>query len=397
MPDGAKTKLDLSFGVASVCIILVALFLRPGIVAVGPLLPSIREQFGLSHTTASLLTTIPDLVMGLLALPTPWLSRRFGRDRVILAALVLLAAAIVARALAPTMPVLLLTTAGIGAGIAIAGALIAGFVKASFPARAALMMGIYATALSIGSTISAAATGPIARELGGWRYGSGIWAVLGVTAVGAWLLIERRVRRTSAGTPPNKVYALPIANPKAWLVALFFACDNFLFYGCLSWIATLYREHGFSETQAGLILACFTAGFIVSTPLAGALSRREDRRLQLAIWTAITLLGLIPLATIPDALPYLWVTLIALGVGGGFTLGMTLPLDNTEEPAEATAWNAFTLTVGYVIAAGGPLAVGALRDVTGGFAVPLWMLVAVGVFMLALTPLLRPRMNASAR
>jgi CP family cyanate transporter-like MFS transporter len=81
---------SLSMAAAIVCIALVALDLRPGIVSTGPLLPTIIHEFGLSHTQAALLTAIPTLLMGLLAAPVPWLSRRYGRDRVMFAALALL-------------------------------------------------------------------------------------------------------------------------------------------------------------------------------------------------------------------------------------------------------------------------------------------------------------------
>jgi CP family cyanate transporter-like MFS transporter len=81
---------------AIVCVVLVALGLLPDIVSIGPLLPDMIPEFGLSHAQASLPTAIPTLLMGLLALPAPWLTRRFGRDRVILIALAVLTGARVA-------------------------------------------------------------------------------------------------------------------------------------------------------------------------------------------------------------------------------------------------------------------------------------------------------------
>ncbi|WP_330999131.1 MFS transporter [Burkholderia cepacia] len=78
--------------------------------SIGPLLPSISQAFGLSHTEASMLPSIPDVLMGLLALPTPWLARRFGRDRVILAALFVLFAATLGRAFAGSVVQILLLT-----------------------------------------------------------------------------------------------------------------------------------------------------------------------------------------------------------------------------------------------------------------------------------------------
>src|ERR1700754_1058593 len=54
-------------------IIFVGLDLRPGIGAIGPVMSTIREHFSLSHAVVSMLVSIPDLLMGILALPTPWL------------------------------------------------------------------------------------------------------------------------------------------------------------------------------------------------------------------------------------------------------------------------------------------------------------------------------------
>jgi CP family cyanate transporter-like MFS transporter len=81
-------------------------------------------------------------------------------------------------------------------------------------------------------------------------------------------------------------------------------------------------------------------------------------------------------------------------VGGGFTLAMTLPLDNAHSADEANTWNAFMMTVGYLLAATGPLLVGLLRDVTGTFQAPTWLLFAVALGMLLLTPFLAPRRHA---
>lgn len=99
---------------------------------------------------------------------------------------------------------------------------------------------------------------------------------------------------------------------------------------------------------------------------------------------------MIPLAILPNLAPFLWISVSAFGLGGGFTLGMTLPLDNTHGVEEANVWNAFVMTIGYLFAAGGPLMVGAVRDLTGGFQLSVWLLAAISVATLAVTPLLKP-------
>jgi CP family cyanate transporter-like MFS transporter len=384
---------------AITAIVVVAIALRPGIVSVGPILRSIIDEFRLTHAAASLLTTIPDLLMGLLALPTPWLARRFGRDPILLVALLVLCVSMAARAFSSSTSALLLSTAGVGAGIAIAGALIAGFIKASFPTKAAVLMGIYATALSFGSTLSAAATGSIeANFTGGWRLASGVWSILGAFAVLAWLGIairEHRHRRTNAPAAAASRTRLPLRNRTAWLVAIFFAFDNFLFYSMLAWTAPMYHEHGLTTAKAGLVLASFTFAFMCANPIFGWLSKSDDRRGWLAVCAILTAAGLIGVAAAPTLAPIVFVPLCAFGLGGGFTLGMTLPLDNTHSVEEANVWNAFVLTVGYLIAAVGPLLVGAIRDRAGDFRPSIWLLVAVSAGMLLLTPFLRPHHHST--
>jgi CP family cyanate transporter-like MFS transporter len=202
-PDSATPRtqgLPLIVGVTCLCLILIGINLRPAVVSVGPLLPSVRQAFGLSHTEASLLTAIPDVLMGILALSTPWLAHRHGRDRVILAALILPLLATLGRPFAVPLATLLTPTVTVGAGLAIAGALVGAFIKAIYTQRAAFVTGAYAAALAPGSTIAAAASSPLTQAFGSWRVGIGAWAIPGLLVIDAWLFIESRQRRQE-GTP----------------------------------------------------------------------------------------------------------------------------------------------------------------------------------------------------
>lgn len=372
-------------------IVLVAIALRPGIVSMGPALPAIIERFQLSHAMASMMTAIPDVLMGALALPTPWLVRRFGVNNVLMFALSVLSLSMLVRAYSPGSGLLIGATVGVGAGIAIAGAMFAGIVKASFAHRAALMMGIYATALSLGSTLSAGLTGWI-LQAAGWRVATGLWAVLGVIAMVAWWQVIRKSVTTLAvnGTPPQAAASrLPLRTPVAWMIALFFACVNFLFYAILTWTAAMYQESGMPAAEAGVVLASFTFCFMLASPVVGMYSRHTDRRGWLAGCALVSTIGLAGMAT-PGAWPWLWVPLTAFGLGGAFTLAMTLPLDHTHTPDAANRWNAFVLTVGYLIAACGPFIVGRMHDVSGHFESGFQLLCLVSCLMFLLSFTLKP-------
>lgn len=389
--NAASSQIKHNNALLIAAIILVAIALRPGIVAIGPVLPMIIADFGLSHTTASLLTTIPGILMGLLALPAPWLARRYGRNTVLMVSLAVLSVSMLMRAFAPHASIMLAITFFVGAGIAVPGALFGGIVKSRFPGHTAIVIGIYSAALSLGSTVSAAISGPIAlHSSSGWRMAIGVWSVLGVVAALVWLLVMRDERKHKGAEEVNLPSRLPIRNGKAWLIALFFACDNFLFYSILPWTASMYQEHGIAPDKAGLILASFFAVFMISNPTIGCLSKSLDRRAWLGLCSVITIVGLLGLAIAPLASPFLWVSLCGFGLGGAFTLGMTLPLDNTHSADAVNSWTALMLTTTYLIAATGPLIVGKIRDVTGGFQASYSVLVIAGCAMFAMSFFLSP-------
>ena len=73
----------------------------PQLVGVGPLLPEIDEDLGVSHAVAGLLGTIPVLCMGLFAPPAAYVAARLGTRGAIGACLAGIAAFGIARAVAP--------------------------------------------------------------------------------------------------------------------------------------------------------------------------------------------------------------------------------------------------------------------------------------------------------
>ncbi|MBY3416323.1 MFS transporter [Rhizobium laguerreae] len=394
----SRTATPLSYAATVVCIVLVAVDLRPAIVSLGPLLPMIRAQFALTNTQAALLTTIPAVLMGVLAFPAPWLAHRFGRDRMILLALALLMTATGLRALAATTFELLAATVAVGAGIAIAGALIPGFVKQSYPRRAAILMGIYAMSLGLGSTLAAALAHPLALFGNGWRFSTGVFALPCLVAIGAWMMVAR----SQAEALPTQLAdargsGIPIRNRTAWLLALYSTLNNVLFFGLVSWTAPMFREFGMSDATAGLVLASFTAAFMFGNPAAALLSRTDDRRTTIAFFALLALVGTIIEAVSPGLLPFVFIPMIAFGVGGTFTLTMILPLDNASTARDANNWTGFVMGIGYLAGSFGPLSIGMLRDVTGSFAAPAWLLASVALLTLTLSPFLQPHHHRAAR
>jgi CP family cyanate transporter-like MFS transporter len=72
-------------------LMLVGLNLRPFLTSVGPVLTAVQADTGMGQGVAAVLTALPFMLMGLLALAGAGLAQRFGEQRTLLCALLLLA------------------------------------------------------------------------------------------------------------------------------------------------------------------------------------------------------------------------------------------------------------------------------------------------------------------
>jgi len=106
-----------------------------------------------------------------------------------------------------------------------------------------------------------------------------------------------------------------------------------------------------------------------------------------------TLLGVVLL---PGA-GWRWAVLLGMSIGPLFPLTMTLPLDAADGPAEVAALAGMMLGLGYTLSSSGPLLLGAVRDLSGGFDAVLWVLVGAAALLLLVDSSFSPaRLSARA-
>jgi CP family cyanate transporter-like MFS transporter len=372
-----------------VAIVLVALNLRPAIASVPPLIDLITEDLDLSATAAGLLTTVPVVCMGLFALLAPPVARRIGPDRVVTMALVLIAVGSAARAFGAAVG-LYAGAVVAGVGIAIGGVLLPALVKARFPDRVGPVTGLYTCGLIGGALIAAAGTEPLRSASGlSWEVVLALWALPAVATLLVWLQVARGSTVASANEQASPGAARvrpgesPWRNRTAWLATIFMGGQSLLFYGALAWLAARYTSLGMPATQAGLLLGVFSATQLVSALGLPALAHRGgDTRPWIAGSVAVSTVALALVALAPTAAPWAWAALLGLGMGGHFALALNVLADISPTPADTAAISGMAFFVGYLVAAAGPVAAGALHDVTGGYVAPFLALTVVGVLTL---------------
>ena len=367
---------------------LAALALRPQLVGVGPLIPRIQSDLGVSHAVAGLLGAIPVLCMGIFALPARHLARRLGSRQAIAGSLGCVAAFGVVRCLVPGAPLVILLTVPVGVGMGLAGALLPIAVKERFPHRPAFATGIYATGISSGAAVSAAVAAPFAGALWGWRASLLIFSLVTALLVPLWL---RLADERPADEVAPAAHRLPWSSGLVWRLVGTFGLMSVTYYGLNSWLPDSYVERGWSEGSAGALLAVINVASLPPTLLVPWLADRgRSRRTYLLAGGATLVVGTLGLVLLPGAG---WVLAAVVGVSFGalFPMVMTLPLDLSDRPERVGAVAAMMLGAGYGLSGTAPFVLGAVRDATGSFTTALWLLVGAAALLTALSATLSPR------
>lgn len=375
-------------------VLLIAFNLRPAASSLSPVLDAIRSDLGLSHAAIGLLTSIPVLCLGLFPVAAARVAARIGTERALLLAVALIAAATAARLHGDSAGALFATAVAAGVGIAAGQTLVPPVVKRHLPERGATVIALYSIAMTVGAGVGAASTGAMAERLGGWAPALAAWSAPAAAAVALWV----PAARFPAAPEPAASQALPWRSPVAWLVTLFSAIAFSVFWSALSWLAPLYREQGWSEAATGAVLLAWTiAQIAASLGVAALAARSPDRRPWMAASLVAGTAGFGGAGLLPDAAPWLWAVALGTCTGGVFPLALALPLDHGADPAEVRGLTAMALSAGYLLAAAWPLAIGWLRGVTGGFAVPFTALALTCAASLLLVRHLAPPRAGGAR
>ncbi len=377
---------DLRGVVVLAALVLAAVNLRPALASVGPLLPTIREDLGLSGAAAGLLTTIPLLCFGVFAPLAPRLAVRFGVERTLVVSLALIGAATALRGAGGAMALFAMTLAA-GIAIAVTQTLLPTVVKRSFASRAVLATGVYALSVNLGALLAASLSVPVSDAFGdSWKGSLAFWSVLAPLAVAVWALIGRRdaSRGPAVGAAPA---GLPWRSRAAWALTLYMGGLSMMYIVVLTWLAPLYHDHGYSDARAGVVLSVFAGAQIASGLFVPLLAhRRGDARWWLAATVGTVGLGVLAVAVAPLTAPWLWAAVVGLGMGGAYPLVLALFVDRAATPEQAGELTAMGFCGGYLIAAVGPAAAGAISDLTGSLAVPFAVLAAVALVMVVATP-----------
>jgi CP family cyanate transporter-like MFS transporter len=354
-----------------------ALVLRPPLAAVGPLLPLIDEDLGLTLAQQGFLTAIPVFSFGVGAFAGPALAKRLGLERSLFWLLALLTIAIGLRGWFGFTSLVIGTTVA-GLAIAVSNVLLPSVIRGRFSKHVPQVTALFTTVLAISASAAAASAVPIESSLGSWNFTLMVWLAPAVLALVLWKLALKapaEIEATPAaadstdGRTQND-FGLVLRSKVTWAIFGFFGIQSAGFYVLLSWLPTILIERGYTAEVSGSLLGLAT---IVGVP-TGLLLASSFAKIKRLDWLAfavsmVTAAGFLALE-VEQSLP----ACILIGLGQAATFPLSLTMISTKAAKSITpTLSAITQGLGYVFAGIVAFSMAGIRDVTDSWSLGIWI------------------------
>ena len=367
----------------AVALVLVALCLRAPFAAVGPLLGQLGDELGLSTGALAVVTALPLVCFGLVSPFAPAVAARLGVHGAVLLGVALITAGVLLRVAGA--PGLFAGTVLLSGGIGLGNVLLPAVARAEYGSRAAVVLGLITASMSGSAAVGAGLARPMSAATGGPSAGLLLWSALGLVALLAMGVLTRSRRDVPPpAAAPSGARTAILRDRVALAVTLYFAFQSMSFYAMLTWLAdVLEAESGVSPVAAGGLLAVATG---LAVPLAlvvpGLAGRRPGQQGWVLLGALPAIGAIVGLLVAPEAAPLLWATLYGVGSGIAFPLSMMLIVARSRDVAQTGRLSATAQSVGFLLAATGPLGVGLLHDVTGAWTPGLGLMLTAVVLQL---------------
>lgn len=378
VPTPEPTRISPGMGLMYIAtaLILCGLNLRTVYSSYSAVLAEIAAATGMSGLAVSLMTTVPVTCLGVFAPFAPLLARRFGTERTLLGAMVVLTLGLTARGLGG-VPAMFAGALAAGAAIAVVNVLLPSLVKRDFAHRLGLMSGLSTMSMCAAAALGAGFTHPIFEATGSWQFALGFWAIPAAVATLIWVPVAMRKRHAPARStvPRTRMWR----SVSAWQITLFMVMQAMMSFSVFAWLAPILRSRGTDGGIAGFMVAASIvlqmAGCLLAPALAVKLRSQSWLNVATALMTgfgfALSIFG--PMQAI-----WLWTSLLGLGQGSLTALALTMIVLRTRDSRSAAQLSGMMQGIGYGVGSAGTLLVGQLHQVSGGFLAAGIMFLAIG-------------------
>lgn len=369
-------------------IVLLAFSLRTAVASLSPLLGHIAEDFPLPAVIVGLISAAPPVSFAVFGLLTPVFTARFGLERVSWFSITIIAAGLFARGVVPDAWWLLFVTTIIFAGVGIGNVVLPPLVNKYFPDRVGTVVTLYSTMLALSTFLPPLFAVPLA-DATTWRTSVSSWGFFALLALVPWLMLLWRDRTAKVvvteGAPKDptansapEYFRRMLKLPMAWAITAVFAASAIVAYVGFAWLpVVLIDQAGVTPAEAGALLSLFAMIGLPSSVIVPMLVVRFKATWSLFLFSTLaTIVGIAGLILAPNSALVLWTILFGL-FGILFPMSLVLISIRARDHVSAVALSGFVQSIGYAVSAVFPFAFGILGETTGGWTVPLIMLIVV--------------------
>lgn len=356
-------------------VFLAAASLRVTITSLGPVMNVISESLDLSSAVVSFLMTIPVICMGVFALFATPLSHRFGMERIITLSLILIGISTITRSYFENTFLLFSSSFLMGAGIAVAGPLLSGYVKNHFKEKSGVGMIFYTCGISISGILGTLSSTILNQNLGwGWASTLQFWALPILMVSGIWAAFYL-FKSTGSKGKASSLHQMPKPKmpwnkPRAWMLVACFGLQSGLFFTNVAWLLPFLLEKGLSTFHANMLFNISIFNGLIGGFLIPVLVIRVGLK-QTSIGAAMIVIACVLILLFgSNNLPLLYITISIYGMlvtSGLFAVAMMLPFNEVDDGNAIASWTAMMLFGGYCFASFIPTLLGLLYDFTGTY------------------------------
>ncbi len=360
--------------------------LRLTILAVPPVLATIRDEFHLSATQVGMLSSVPPALFAIAALVGSLLVSRLGVKRALVGALVVITIGSALRGGSPGFAALFAATVVMSVGIAVMQPIMPTAVRLWVPQRVPAGTAIYTNGLLIGEILPVVFAASVVLPLvgGSWR-GSLV----------AWSLPIAAIALVLALAAPHDPPAVPAAGTRGqwlpdwhkglvWRLGLLFCCFNAAYFGANAFLPIFLASEGRSDLIAPALSALNFSQLPASLLLLAVAQRLERKAWAYVACGVVSLAGTIGIVADVGSRTVLWTSLLGFANAAALILGLTLPplLCKREDVARTAAG---TFTISYGIAVVAAVVGGAMWDLSGRAWASFVPIIGTGFLMIAVT------------
>ncbi len=344
-------------------ILLVAFNLRPSITAVGPLIPIIREDLGLSNGWAGFLTTLPLLTFATFSLFSAAIGKRLGNAKAILLAMIILLTGTAVRVQGGAF-LLYLGTGLTGIGIVICNVLLIPLIKNRLPHKIGIVTAAYTTGMTLFAAIASGLSAPFAIDFEmGWRGSLLSWAVLILLGLLVWFPQVKNLK-PAVTSEAEDIKVNVWKSRLAWYVSSFMGIQSLLFFTLVAWLPDMMMDRGLSAVEAGALISIMQLVGLSGTFLAPIIVVKFKDQVQVAWVLGVAyFLGFSSLFFHVLWINYIGLALVGLSMGSSISLAYMLIGLRTIAEKTTASLSGMAQSTGYYLAALGPVLFGIAFDI----------------------------------